>query len=160
MSKLQMYIKDLCPKRIVANPWYHLRSGTSDGTLYQTQLWRTKRAQATFFLSSAAYFNSLSSQLRSITSIPVFKKTLRTFLFPHKAPWFYSSDYRGSIYQTLMRLNMCLLNSCLHKKNVKESPTCVCGAASESIQHFFIVCPLHALPCRELLQNTILVIYL
>ena len=32
------YIKDLCPKRIVANPQYHLRSGMSDGTLYQTQL--------------------------------------------------------------------------------------------------------------------------
>ena len=149
------YIKDLCPKRIVANPRYHLRSGISDGTLYQTQLWRTKRAQASFFPSSIAYFNSLSSQLRSITGIPLFKKTLRTCLFPHKAPWFYSSDHSGSIYQTQMRLNMCPLNSCLHKINVKESPSCVCGAASESIVHFLLVCPLHALPRRDLLQITL-----
>ena len=54
-----------------------------------------------------------------------------------------------------MRLNMCPLNSCLHKINVKESPSCVCGAASDSIEHFLLVCPLHALPHRELLQITL-----
>ena len=75
-------------KICVQNGLWLIHGGISDGTLYQTQLWCAKRAQASFFPSSTAYFNSLSSQLRSLTGIPLFKKTLRTFLFPHKAPRF------------------------------------------------------------------------
>ena len=52
-------------------------------------------------------------------------------------------------------LNMCSLNAYLHKINLTDTPKCLCGAKSATVEHFLLYCPLHAQPRRDLLHSTL-----
>ena len=49
---------------------------------------------------------------------------------------------------------MCPLNFYLRKINVLDSAACTCRAAAETVEHYLLSCPLHALSCRDMLQST------
>ena len=46
------------------------------------------------------------------------------------------------------------LNEHLFKIGVTDSPACSCGAASESVWHFFLTCPRYTI-ARDVLHTTI-----
>ena len=46
------------------------------------------------------------------------------------------------------------LNGHLHKIGVVESPACSCGAASESVWHYFLTCPRYIVD-RDVLHTTV-----
>ena len=50
---------------------------------------------------------------------------------------------------------MCSVNAYLHKINLRDTPKCVCGAKSETVEHFLLSYPFHAQPRRDLLNSTL-----
>ena len=54
---------------------------------------------------------------------------------------------------TRLRLNVCALNYYLFKIGSKPSPECLCGFEIESINHYFLHCPLFAAPRLKLLSS-------
>ena len=65
----------------------------------------------------------------------------------------FSLDRYSSIIHTRLRLNVCALNYYLFKIGCKPSPECLCGFEVESINHYFLHCPLFAAPILKLLSS-------
>ena len=61
--------------------------------------------------------------------------------------------YHITIIHTRLRLNVCALNYYLFKIGSKPSPECLCGFEIESINHYFLHCPLFAAPRLKLLSS-------
>ena len=149
------YLTDITPKPLTQNPSYCLRNRTNVGRILEVQTCRSNRTSKSFIPSSTKFFNTLSCNLRELTSLTLFKQSLKVHLFPPKPPKYYSCLYQGSKTHTQLRLNMCSLNAYLHKINLTDTPKCLCGAKSETVEHFLLCCPLHAQPRRDLLHSTL-----
>ena len=130
---------------------YFLRS-CSDYTLFPV---RTERFKKSFFPSTTIAWNDIDISVRNLESVILFKNALAiNFDVPQYETLFnFSLDRYFSIIHTRLRLNVCTLNYYLFKMGIKSSPECLCGFEMESINHYFLHCPLFAAPRLNLLSS-------
>ena len=105
---------------------------------------RTNRYSTSFLPSTISLWNNLPLDLRNATPISKFKLHLKqTLLTTDKVPPYYSFGNRfANICQTQLRLGYTPLNQHLFQINAVPSPLCKCGDSEETVDHFFIYCPL------------------
>ena len=71
----------------------------------------------------------------------------------YKSLFNFSLDRYSSIIHTRLRLDSCALNFYLLKIGSKASPACLCGFEYESINHYFLHCPIFSVPRSRLLSS-------
>ena len=62
----------------------------------------------------------------------------------YNATYDFAIDRFNAIFHTRSRLDTCALNYYLFKVGCKESPVCFCGFHNETVEHFFLECPLYS----------------
>ena len=98
-----------------------------------------------------AELNGLSEEIRSLTSLPSFKRHLDSSL--NASPKFFFDGKRpGQIYHARLRMRCSSLNAHLFSKNIIDSPLCVCGAF-EDTQHFLLSCTRYTILRQELVNQ-------
>ena len=88
-------------------------------------------------------------------SLPTFKAKLRSTLFPHcyNKLFDFSFSRRAFIYHICLRLGFSALREYLFKIDRCASPFCECGIDTESVTHFFLLCPRYAAQRNLLLTS-------
>ena len=116
---------------------------------------RTEHFKKSLFPSSTMLWNDIDTSVHALDSVILFKKALfRIFDVPQQNMLFnFSLDRYSSIIHTRLRLNVCALNYYLFKIGCKPSPECLCGFEVESINHYFLHCPVFAAPRLKLLSS-------
>ena len=145
------YLKELLPTQVFERTHYSLRT-QSDFTLFPV---RTERFKKSFFPSATNLWNGLDTSVRNLQSVMCFKKALLViFNFP-RSPTIYnfSLDRYSSISHTGIHLDACLLNYYLFRIGCKSSPKCICGFEVETINHYFLHCPIFAAARLKLLNS-------
>ena len=93
--------------------------------------------------------------MRSLASVISFQNALFTiFDVPcYETLFNFSLDRYSSIIHTRLQLNVCSLNYYLFKIRRKPSSECLCGFENESVNHYFLHCPLFAAPRLKLVSS-------
>ena len=93
--------------------------------------------------------------MRNLQSVTCLKKALLViFNFPTSPTLYnFSLNRYSSISHTRIRLDACLLNYYLFRIGCKSSPKCVCGFEVETINHYFLHCPIFAATRLKLLNS-------
>ena len=114
---------------------------------------RTNIYKSSFFPSTIDMWNSLSIKIRNIQDLSVFKRSLKTTLFPlSRSDYFHTGPRLPSIWHTQLRLGHSSLKSHKFVHGLSESNQCVCGCL-ETTDHYFFDCPLYAAQRMELLTS-------
>jgi hypothetical protein len=145
------YLKELLPSQVLERTHYSVRS-QSDFTLFPVH---TERFKKSFFPSATKLWNGLDTSVRNLPSISRFKKVLLDLfnLQPSPTLFNYSLDRYSSIIHTRICLDACALNYYLFKIGCKLSPKCTCGFEIETINHYFLHCPIFAAQRLKLLAS-------
>ena len=148
--KIVNYLKELLPTQVFERTHYSLRM-QSDFTLFPVCTERFKKA---FFPSATNLWNGLDTSVHNLQSVTCFKNALLViFNFPMSPTLYnFSLDRYSSISHTRVCLDACLLNYYLFRVGCKSSPKCVCGFAVETINHYFLHCPIFAATRLKLLN--------
>jgi hypothetical protein len=130
---------------------YSVRS-QSDFTLFPVH---TERFKKSFFPSTTKLWNGLDTSVRNLPAISRFKKVLLDLfnLQPSRTLFNYSLDRYSSIIHTWIRFYACALNYYLFKIGSKFSPKCTCDFEIETINHYFLYCPIFAAQRLKLLTS-------
>ena len=129
------------------NVIYSLRSSEN----YLSVHANTRTYADSFLPSTVKAWNNLPTSIKSANTLTAFKQQL-TNATP-AIPEYYNSGVRlDQILHTRLRTECSSLNQHLFKRNVVESPNCVCGE-TESNEHFLLECPRYLI--RKNLLNTI-----
>ena len=101
-------------------------------------------------------WNHLPIETRNLPTLAQFKQKLsQPREHPVKYPELLTVGRRYlSILHCRSRMGRSQLNENLFKIGVTDSPACLCGAASESVWHFFLTCPRYTV-ARDVLHTTI-----
>ena len=81
------------------------------------------------------------------------KRHWKHFETPPPPKYFSYGTKHGNILHTRLRIGMSHLNAHLYPQQLSESPECLCGSSSESVQHFVLICPLYQNPRDSLFQS-------
>lgn len=94
-----------------------------------------------FIPDAIGKWNSLNSDIKKSTSIRQFQRSISNNSSDSKIPKYFLHGKRvANIIHTKLRHN-CLLNYDLHRRNIVDSPNCICGK-KEDVFHFLFVCKL------------------
>ena len=109
-----------------------------------------------FFPSTIKLWNLLPLDIRNLPTLGQFKKSISSpKTCPVKFPKLLNVGKRYlSILHSRLRMGRSQLNEHLFQIGIKESPACSCGAASESIWHYFLTCPRYII-IRDILHLSI-----
>ena len=131
------------------NPNYNTRN-TDKVTPFHTKHNFFKNS---FFPSTVIEWNKLDPNLRSATSLSVFKKNFLKFIRPSPNSVF--NCHKGIKYLTRLRLLLSHLREHKFKHNFQDTlnPFCSCGLYVEINTHFFLYCPLFTNQRRTLLST-------
>ena len=96
-----------------------------------------------FFLSVISESNKLDLEIRSSTSLEIFKKHLLNFIRPNSNNVFNINNPLRLKLLTRLRIGFRHLKEHKSKHNFQDSvdPLCSCGNDIESATHFFLYCP-------------------
>ena len=132
------YLRDIFPMNVHSRTAYTLRNAHNiDVVGCRTELF------ASSFIPSAVFlWNELPEDIKSITSISLFRsRNLEHFGAP-PVPRHYRVRQRGlSVMHTRLRNNCSNLNFDLYSNHISPFPTCSCGYIAEDVKHFFFQCP-------------------
>ena len=97
-----------------------------------------------FFPSTVIEWKKLDPNLRSATSLSVFKKNLLKFIRPSPNSVFNCHNCKGIKYLTRLRLGLSHLSGHKFKHSFQDTlnPFCSCGLDVETNTHFFLYFPL------------------
>ena len=145
------YLVDLLPLLVSERTNYSLRTASN----YSIFASRTDRFKRSFFPSTTSLWNDIGNEIRCLDSIGSFKKALFSSynVSSYNATFDFAIDRFNAIFHTRLRLDTCALNYYLFKIGCKESPACFCGFYNESVNHFFLECPLYSAPRTNLLSS-------
>ena len=145
------YLVDLLPLLVSERTNYSLRTASN----YSIFASRTDRFKRSFFPSTTSLWNDIGNDIRCLDSIGSFKKALFSSynVSSYNATFDFAIDRFNAIFHTRLRLDTCALNYYLFKIGCKESPACFCGFYNESVNHFFLECPLYSAPRTNLLSS-------
>lgn len=149
-----LYLSNLIPEH--SNQAYSLRS------LHNVPLIHTNTQSygSSFLPLTIREWNTLSSDVRNASTIFEFKGKLHNR--PKKSsPLYNIGNRRQQIHHTRLRLGCSSLNYDLNRRNIVDSPLCICGAI-ETPLHYLIHCPRYDrarqlffsdLPCAFVINN-------
>ena len=120
---------------------------------------KTETFRQSFFPSTITSWNILEDDTRQNVNRTAFRRSIcKQFSAPSLSEIERFSHHTGSrpiqICMAQMRVGFSNLNADLFSKNCIDSPTCRCGQATETIQHFFFECVLFV-PQRTILRTSI-----
>jgi hypothetical protein len=95
-------------------------------------------------------WNDIDTSVRNLDSVILFKKVLCFVFLMFHSKICYLTFLSIDILPSFI---LCALNYCLFKIGCKPSPECLCGFEVESINHYFLHCPLFAAPRSKLLSS-------
>lgn len=131
------FLSDLVPRNLREIHDYNTRHSSVIPPI------RTRTAlYSNYFLpQTVRSWNSLPDTCKNSSSLNSFKQQ---FLNADSAkPSYYCVGNRlGQIYHARLRMDCSSLNSHLYRKNIVDSPNCICGD-QETTTHFFFNCPRH-----------------
>ena len=143
-----LYLTDLIPPRVGDTSAYSLSSSENYLSIHANA-----RTYADSFLpSTVKAWNNLPTSIKSANTFTAFKQQL-TNATPAIPEYYYSGVRLNQILHTRLRTECSSLNQHLFKRNLVESPNCVCGEI-KSNEHFLLECPRYNL-IRKNLLNTI-----
>ena len=142
-----LYLTNLIPPRVGDTSAYSLRSSEN----YLSVHANTRTYADSFLPSTVKAWNNLPTSIKSANTLTAFKQQL-TNATP-AIPEYYNSGVRlDQILHTRLRTECSSLNQHLFKRNLVESPNCVCGE-TESNEHFLLECPRYNLIRKNLLST-------
>ena len=141
------YLNNLVPPLVQKHSRYLLRNARNISTLQCN----SNLFYNSFLPSSIRDWNSLSDEIRNSQTFSIFKSKLNADGV--KPPSYHNHGLRTlQIYHARLRLDCSSLNSHLHKKNIVESPLCICGDA-ETTKHYLLHCPQYHVPRNQVLND-------
>jgi hypothetical protein len=146
------YLTNACPPLTRDRTKYNLRSGMNITTPQS----RTTSFQKSYFPQSIRDWNELDPNLRGAVSLAAFKdcqkkQTKSKYKTNH---FFHHANSKEAINHTRIRLGLSGLASQRFNYNHIDSPKCTrCPAPKEDPIHFFLTCPIYAIPRADLLQE-------
>jgi hypothetical protein len=146
------YLTNACPPLTRDRTPYNLRTGMNISTPPQ----RTTSYQSSYFPQSIKDWNGLEANLKGSVSLAAFKdcqkkKTDSKYKTNHL---FHHSNSKEAINHTRIRLGLSGLASQRFDYNHIDSPKCTrCPSKMEDPIHFFLTCPVFAIPRADLLQE-------
>lgn len=142
MALTSLYLTDLIPPRD------SLRNSEN----YVSVRAHTRTYADSFLPSTIKAWNNLPTSVKSANTLSAFKQRL-IHATPTIPEYYYSGVRLDQILHTRLRTECSSLNQHLFKRNLVESPNCVCGEV-ESNEHFLLACPRYNLT-RESMLSTI-----
>ena len=129
------YLNQLVPDLVQSRSQYSLRNSNNMSTIHtNSQLY-----YSSFLPSAVRAWNNLSNELKTSTSLTEFKRKLSECR--NKPPnYFYYGNRVAQIYHARLRLECSALRNHPFKKNLVDSPLCICGIP-ETSKHFLLACP-------------------
>ena len=129
------YLNQLVPDLVQSRSQYSLRNSNNMTTIHTNSL----LYYSSFLPSAVRAWNNLSNELKTSTSLTEFKRRLSECR--NKPPnYFYYGNRVAQIYHARLRLECSALRNHLFKKNLVDSPLCICGTP-ETSKHFLLDCP-------------------
>lgn len=133
-------IKQLTPQYLrdpVPSPKTHLYGTSNTNDLHPFRC-RTQRFQKIFFPDAVKCWNNIGPEIRKLDSLSIFKSTLTQINKPKKKNVFnVHNPSLKYLYQLRGGLSSLKAHKFRHKFDDTPNPTCSCGTAAESTQHFF-----------------------
>ena len=142
-----VYLFNIIPTK---NSTYNTRN-TDKITLFHTKHNFFKKS---FFPSTVTEWIKLDPNLRSATSLSIFKKNLLKFIRQPPNSVFNCRNCKGIKYLTRLRLGLSHFREYKLKHIFQDTlnPFCSCGLDVETNTHFFLYCPLFTNQRRTLLS--------
>ena len=113
---------------------------------------RTNLFNKSFIPTATREWNSLSEEIKSSTSLSMFKRMLSRDK-RKVPPYFYNGDRKAQILHTRLRLGCSSLNADLFNNHISITDKGICGSI-ESAEHYFLLCDRYA-TLRDETINTI-----
>ncbi len=92
-------------------------------------------------ISSLSAWNDLSSDLKDLPSVALFKKHLQLHYYVKPLPFNHNTTRQLQVIFTQIRMGFSNLNYDLFSKGCIENKECDCGFVKEDARHFFLNCP-------------------
>ncbi|MCG8048301.1 MAG: reverse transcriptase family protein [Candidatus Thiodiazotropha endolucinida] len=141
------YLNQLVPGLVQDQSQYSLRNANNMSFIHAN----SALYYNSFLPSVTRAWNNLPTEIRNSTSVTQFKYRLAEHI--NKPPsWFDFGSRNAQIYHTRLRLECSSLRHHLYRKNLIDSPLCLCGR-SETSKHYFFECPNHHLTRIRLLSD-------
>ena len=100
---------------------------------------RTSLYYNSFIPSSVRLWNLQPDNIRESPSIQALKYSLKSNI-SLKPFYYYTGSRLGQILHSRLRMQCSSLNQHLYRKNIVDSPNCICGL-TESATHYLFHCP-------------------
>ena len=129
------YLNQLVPDSVQNRSQYLLRNADNISTIHTNSI-----LHYYYFLPSAVRtWNNISNDIRSSTSLNEFKRKLSEHMI--KPPNYFNYGKRTfQVHHARLCLECSALKQHLFKKDLVESPLCICGIP-ETSKHFLLDCP-------------------
>ena len=146
------YIQDLIPPLVSQISDYPLRNNSH----ISVPLNRTNIAQKSCIPSSIRLWHSLEDNLKSISTLPNFKKHIISKLNIALVPPFFSMGKRYmSVLHARLRDNCSGLNSDLFGNHISNNPLCDLCNVAEDAYHLFFQCRKYSVE-RQVFNDTVI----
>ena len=110
----------------------------------------------TLFLFCVNQWNNLNHRIRISESISLFKRSLLQFIRPSGSEVYKNHDSIGLKYLTSLRLEFSRLREHKFRYNFRDTLNSLCSCnllESESVNNFFLLCPIYASQRKILLDS-------
>ena len=135
-SKTPLYLYQEIPEQRTVD--YDLRNTR----YYDPNLSRTIRFSDSYFFTILDEWNKLDKGVQRSPSISVFKRNFLQIIRPIKNPVYNICDTQGAKMLTRLRVKFSPLKEHRFRHNFEcWSLECICGAAIEDNEHYFLHCP-------------------
>ena len=122
--------------------------------VYEANAKSTNRFSHTYFQNCMREWNQLDESIKSLRTIPVFKRELMRLIRPLKRSLFGFHDIEGVRLLTRLRVEFSDLREHRFRHNFQcSSPMCFCQTGIETNKHFLLHCPRHGGHRRDLLDR-------
>ena len=139
-------LRNLLPP-LMNNP--NARHGRHEMTFYLVNNPRIETYKKSFIFLTCSEWNSLSAELRNLSTIDSFKKLIKGPVIG--VPHLLEHPRYTSIIYTRLKYKCSSLKSDLYHANITADNICECRLAPETLFHFLYDCPFHDVP-REILM--------
>ena len=138
------------PPRRLLQPRYNTRN-MNDLHIPRTRL---ERYRNSFVPRTTHDWNLLSSQIKAVPSLSLFKQKLKESLFPLKNKLLGMHSGSGAINHSRIRMGLSALNSQRADYSFIDHRNCPrCRAPREDIMHFFLECPHYSVTRGKLIRE-------
>ena len=116
---------------------------------------RIDKYKSSFYPDAISSWNKLDPNLKSASSLSIFKSSLSKIIRPVKKDTFNITDPSGTKWLFQLRVGLSHLKAHKLRHNFLDTPNdiCACTLESETTKHFLLLCPLHSIPRIALMRS-------